>query len=101
VFALFLLKENKQAVTPRSGHEPLNLKEAMRRSRTTQHETEGDMALFTFSPTVLDEDHQTVPEVRKGLAEYFHHYNFERYHQSLDYQTPFSVYRCDHQTSTL
>ena len=46
-------------------------------------------------------DYQTVPEVRKGLADYFHHYNFERYHQSLDYQTPFSVYRCDHQASTL
>ena len=37
-------------------------------------------------------DYQTVPEVRKGLADYFHHYNCERYHQSLDYQTPFSVY---------
>ena len=46
-------------------------------------------------------DYQTVPEVRKGLADYFHHYNFERYHQSLDYQTPFSVYRCDHQASNL
>jgi transposase InsO family protein len=37
-------------------------------------------------------DYQTVPEVRKGLADYLHHYNCERYHQSLDYQTPFSVY---------
>jgi len=46
-------------------------------------------------------DYQTVPEVRKGLTDYFHHYNFERYHQSLDYQTPFSVYRCDHQAAAL
>lgn len=46
-------------------------------------------------------DYQTVPEVRKGLADYFHHYNFERYHQSLDYQTPFSVYRCEQQASHL
>lgn len=46
-------------------------------------------------------DYQTVPEVRKGLTDYFHHYNFERYHQSLDYQTPFSVYCCDQQVSHL
>lgn len=38
-------------------------------------------------------DYQTVPEVRKGLADYFQHYNYERYHQSLDYKTPFSVYQ--------
>lgn len=37
-------------------------------------------------------EYQTVPEVRKGLTAYFHHYNCERYHQSLDYRTPFSVY---------
>lgn len=37
-------------------------------------------------------DYQTVPEVRQGLTHYFHHYNYGRYHQSLDYQTPFSVY---------
>ena len=37
-------------------------------------------------------DYQTVPKVRKGLTAYFHHYNYGRYHQALDYQTPFSVY---------
>src|ERR1700730_14211145 len=30
-------------------------KEVMRRSRTTRYETEGDMAIFTFSPAVSDE----------------------------------------------
>lgn len=38
-------------------------------------------------------DYQTVPEVRKGLADYFHHYNCERFHQSLAYQTPLAVYQ--------
>ena len=38
-------------------------------------------------------DYQTVPEVRKGLDDYFHHYNGERYHQSLDYKTPSFVYQ--------
>jgi putative transposase len=46
-------------------------------------------------------DYQTVPEVRKGLSEYFHHYNFIRYHQSLDYKTPFSVYQRDDPSSNL
>lgn len=38
-------------------------------------------------------EYQTVPEARKGLLDYFHHYNCERFHQSLEYQTPVSVYR--------
>lgn len=46
-------------------------------------------------------DYQTVPEVRKGLTDYFHHYNCERYHQSLDYQTPFSVYSSEQKASPL
>jgi hypothetical protein len=41
----------------------LIIKEVMRRSRTTQYETEGDMAMFTFSPAVSDEGENcdTVP----------------------------------------
>ncbi len=35
--------------------EPDNSKEAMRRSRTTRHETLGEMALFSFSVAVPDE----------------------------------------------
>jgi putative transposase len=31
-------------------------------------------------------------EARLGLSRYFHFYNFERPHQSLDYQTPAAVY---------
>ncbi len=41
-------------------------------------------------------DYQTVSEARKGLVAYFQFYNYERYHQSLDYKTPFTVYRSDH-----
>jgi putative transposase len=41
-------------------------------------------------------DYQTVSEARRGLANYFQFYNHERYHQSLDYKTPFAVYRSDH-----
>lgn len=38
-------------------------------------------------------DYQTVSEARDGLNQYFRFYNHERYHQSLDYKTPFAVYR--------
>ena len=38
-------------------------------------------------------DYQTVSEARKGLTDYFHFYNYKRYHQSLDYKTPFAVYQ--------
>ncbi len=46
-------------------------------------------------------DYQTVSEARNGLADYFRFYNHERYHQSLDYKTPFAVYRSDHSMSIL
>lgn len=41
-------------------------------------------------------DYQTVLEARDGLKQYFRFYNDERYHQSLDYKTPFAVYRSLH-----
>ena len=41
-------------------------------------------------------DYQTVSDARDGLTQYFHFYNNERYHQSLDYKTPFEVYRSQH-----
>jgi putative transposase len=44
-------------------------------------------------------DYQTVSEARNGLKDYFQFYNYERYHQSLDYKTPYSVYRSDHSPS--
>jgi putative transposase len=46
-------------------------------------------------------DYQTVSEARNELAAYFQFYNYERYHQSLDYKTPFAVYRSDHSQSIL
>lgn len=37
-------------------------------------------------------DYETVAEARAGLARFFSFYNRERFHQSLDYQTPAQVY---------
>ena len=37
----------------------------------------------------------TVPELYSGLNDYFKFYNYERMHQSLDYQTPARVYLGD------
>lgn len=37
-------------------------------------------------------DYTRVPELEAGLCTYFHFYNHERRHQSLDYETPASVY---------
>jgi putative transposase len=33
-------------------------------------------------------------ELEKGVKKYIHFYNFERYHQSLDYEIPANVYFC-------
>jgi putative transposase len=37
-------------------------------------------------------DYKTVPELRRGISEYFRFYNAERFHQSLGYKTPDEVY---------
>lgn len=37
-------------------------------------------------------DWETVREIRQGVSEYFDFYNYERPHQSLDGQTPASIY---------
>lgn len=37
-------------------------------------------------------DYDAVPELEAGLATYFHFYNYERPHQSLDYRTPAELY---------
>lgn len=36
--------------------------------------------------------YETVPALFTGLGDYFHLYNYERPHQSLDYRTPAAVY---------
>lgn len=38
-------------------------------------------------------DYQNIPELYKGLKDYFYFYNHERFHQSLDYKVPIEVYR--------
>jgi len=38
-------------------------------------------------------DYQTPGEAYLGLKKYFEFYNTERFHQSLNYQTPYEVYR--------
>jgi len=37
-------------------------------------------------------DYQAVPEARTGLKQYFELYDFQRLHESLDYQTPWEIY---------
>jgi putative transposase len=37
-------------------------------------------------------DYETVPALEMGLGEYFHLYNYQRPHQSLNYQTPAEVH---------
>ena len=41
--------------------------------------------------------YETVPELMDGLTRYFQHYNTERPHQSLGYQTPSQVFENTHQ----
>lgn len=36
--------------------------------------------------------YQLIPEAREGLEKYFKFYNEERFHQGLDYKTPWQVY---------
>ena len=40
-------------------------------------------------------DYETAGETMKGISNYLNYYNHERFHQSLDYQTPSSVYFSD------
>ena len=37
-------------------------------------------------------DYQNIPEARYGLKNYFEFYNNERFHQALEYKTPWQVY---------
>lgn len=41
---------------------------------------------------VYPKDYQTVDDARQNLTGYFHFYNYERLHQSLEYRTPAEVY---------
>ena len=36
--------------------------------------------------------YQSIPEAQEGLGKYFKFYNEERFHQGLDYKTPWQVY---------
>ncbi|OQA91332.1 MAG: hypothetical protein BWY26_01040 [Elusimicrobia bacterium ADurb.Bin231] len=36
--------------------------------------------------------YETMPEAKAGLEKYFDLYNRERFHQSLEYQTPEQIY---------
>lgn len=43
-------------------------------------------------------DYATVDELYEGLTRYFFLYNHERFHQALDYQTPYHVYHWGRET---
>ena len=38
-------------------------------------------------------DYELVPEAEAGIGKWFHFYNYQRMHQSLDYRTPARIYR--------
>lgn len=37
-------------------------------------------------------EYADINELRKGVKKYIHFYNFERYHQALDYERPANVF---------
>jgi putative transposase len=37
-------------------------------------------------------DYQSIKELKQGVSEYIHKYNFKRFHSSLKYQKPMNVY---------
>jgi putative transposase len=43
--------------------------------------------------TIYLHEFDTVPELEKGLQDYFHFYCYDRPHQALNYRTPAQVYR--------
>jgi len=45
-------------------------------------------------------DYRTMTELREGLTRYFTFYNSERFHESLEYETPDYMYGGCFRTST-
>jgi len=37
-------------------------------------------------------DYQTIKELKEGVKEFIHKYNFKRFHSSLNYQKPMNIY---------
>jgi len=37
-------------------------------------------------------DYKSIKELKVGVKSYIHKYNFKRFHSSLDYKKPMSVY---------
>lgn len=37
-------------------------------------------------------DYQTIKELRQGIKEFMHKYNYKRFHSSIDYQKPMNLY---------
>ena len=40
-------------------------------------------------------DYQTIKELKEGVKNWMHKYNFKRFHSSIDYQKPMNVYLTD------
>ena len=45
-------------------------------------------------------DYGTVDELYEGLTRYFDTYNHERFHQALEYRTPYQVYHGRRETNS-
>ena len=53
---------------------------------------EGNDVSFKYEDIYL-RGYEAVPDLQRGLGQYFPYYNDERPHQSLDYRTPGEVYQ--------
>ena len=55
---------------------------------------EGNDASFEYEDVSIKR-YQNVPELRKGIGDYFRNSNHVRGHRPLEYQTPASAYRTE------
>ena len=53
---------------------------------------EGNDGSFKYE-NIFIRGYESVPELQRGLSDYFEFYNHRRPHQSLEYRTPAEVYQ--------
>ena len=68
----------------------------MKRSGIPQH-SEEHIAIERFFRTlkysnIYISDYNSICELKEGLKNYIHKYNFQRFHSALNYQKPMNVY---------
>ena len=68
----------------------------MKRSGIPQH-SEEHIAIERFFRTlkysnIYISDYNSICELKEGVKNYIHKYNFQRFHSALNYQKPMNVY---------